>query len=185
MKNRTAKRKSITALILITVLALAAWALSQQLALLFGGYSLLGNHTVVKVSSLEDAPCKVVQTTADGQLALVRLSRSPVGIWYISGERTGSPNSWAKLGWLSGEGSRYYDQIQGLNGATAVHQVYCGSNAIAPIKFLPGQIPENVTVNIQQQGEMFWIYIVSFDSDATGSFSPYDLLVENGCISGL
>ena len=66
------------------------------------------------------------------------------------------------------------------------HFAYCGNNAVAKIDLQTGQIPENVTVNIQQAGNTYWIHAISFaDSYVINDFNNnlIQILETNGCIS--
>ena len=66
---------------------------------------------------------------------------------------------------------------------TEWHMAYYGDNAIDLIQFHPGQLPHNVTVNIQQAGKIFWVHVITYDDAKTfNSIDIPSLLLENKCI---
>lgn len=61
--------------------------------------------------------------------------------------------------------------------------IYSGNNALKLIEFTPGQIPDNVTVNIQQAGESYWIHLITFaEPDVLNSIDMKSILQDNQCI---
>lgn len=64
------------------------------------------------------------------------------------------------------------------------HNAYYGTNATKLIEFLPGQIPENVAVNIHQAGQQFWIHLVTYgEPEVLSKINIEKLLKENKSIS--
>lgn len=63
------------------------------------------------------------------------------------------------------------------------HMLYYGNNAIKLIEFLPGQIPENVAIDIRQAGNIYSIHLINFgDPYVLPNIDIYSLLLEAGCI---
>ncbi|MCX7884855.1 MAG: hypothetical protein N2448_07495 [Caloramator sp.] len=63
------------------------------------------------------------------------------------------------------------------------YYAYYGTNAAKLIELLPGQIPDNVTVNIRQAGQKFWIHLISFsEPDVISNINIEALLKKNKCI---
>ena len=59
-----------------------------------------------------------------------------------------------------------------------------GENAIAPIELDAAQLPENAAIQIQQDGNRFWIHIRYFEAEKKAKWPDvYGMLVQNGCIA--
>ena len=129
---------------------------------------------------------QVLQTAnSTGSLALVRCSRNVPGFWRVEdcnpvkdGER-----NYAQIGWMESGGVKRFIHTESPVFETEWHFAYSGNNALKLIELAPEQIPDNVTVNIQQAGALYWIYVISFaEPDVLNQFDVIGILRENGCI---
>ncbi len=130
---------------------------------------------------------RVIKTESrDGGINLVLLTRNGLGFWCMESQSSndGQPGPWpVSIGWIRSGGAKRFDFEENATFENEWHLAYYGNNAIKKIEFLPGQIPENVTVNIQQAGAVFSIHVVSFaEPDVLNRFNVPDLLIENHCI---
>ena len=132
---------------------------------------------------------KVIQTeTKSGKLAIVLLEKDKFGFWNVA-YSFNAPDSQTNLA------SFFYFRKPIMNSFISPqdydlrlewNHILYGTNAINLVEFKPGQIPEKVTVNIQQAGNKYWIRFITYSG--TDTFNPFDtekiqkLLKENNCI---
>ncbi len=114
------------------------------------------------------------------------ITKNNLGFWTItskSGKVAANPNL-ISIGWIRGGGAKRFIYTENAEFENEWHIAYYGNKATKLIYFLPGQIPENVTVNIQQAGELFWIHIITFaNPDVLNSIDIQTLLIKNQCIT--
>jgi hypothetical protein len=131
--------------------------------------------------------CVVQTATTDEEPALALLVRNKIGFWTVENTciaNSDAPDQWVSMAWVLDAGGWRFDSADEGRNHWEWHCAYYGVNAVALVELLPGQIPENVTVNIQQQGNRYWIHVISFEeSGENASFDIISLLEENGCIS--
>ncbi len=159
-------------------------AFSRELALALSGFDTLHTQLVIHETDYEDNEYQVLRTSSGDAPALVMLRKGFLGFWYVEMSDTASDllPHWASLGWMKDSG--FYSHPDSRPQSTlAWHIVCCGDNAAKPIRFETDQIPRNTTVNVTQQDNLFCIHIISYaDPEVFSSFSPYELLIENGCL---
>ena len=115
------------------------------------------------------------------------MTKNSSGVWNISNLDVEEPkkSKVVSVGWTQDGGLRRFVDTEDVNFGQEWHFAYCGDNAIQKVELQKGQIPENVTVNIQQAGNLYWIHVISFaDSDVINDFNAnlIGVLEENGCI---
>lgn len=165
------------------------YANSLSLALLAAGLRADDLHEVEGPTRRADDRvfCVVQTSTEEDEPALALLVRNRIGFWTVENVETissGGPFQWVSTTWILDAGGWQFDSVDGGKNHWEWHFAYYGVNAVALLELLPGQIPENVTVNIQQQGNRYWIHVISFEeSGENASFDIISLLEENGCIS--
>lgn len=179
-------RIAAAVLILFITVILIARACSDTLALRMAGLDTDGSE-IYHGFDASDRQIRVIRTatTKEGALTVVMLAKNALGFWTVEGSDTADkthPNC-AALNWFTGGGTVYYNGE--LSGGTTIHHVYCGNNASKLIRFEDGQLPDNVTVDLDQwAGGGFWVHITynALPGAADISINVYDALVENGCI---
>lgn len=184
------KRKVIVVCIAAVVLSLIGliYGNSLKLALYCEGLDTKNIHYIERYS--EDHSGKaysVLQTTTKkGDIALVRIEKNDMGLWSVMDKNItymNDPYRWVSIGWMVRAGSKRFDLTGDLNPQWEWHFVYYGTNAVENIEILSTQIPGNITVNIQQRGNQYWIHIISFaNSGVLNEFDIMRLLEENGCV---
>jgi hypothetical protein len=130
---------------------------------------------------------RVIKTSSkDREIVLAILTRDGLGFWTVtsvSGEAQADPHL-ESIGWIRGGGVRRFSHSEDPDFSHEWNLVYYGNNAIQHILFRPGQLPENVAVNIQQAGEEYLIHIISFaDPEVLNSIDIPALLEENHSIA--
>ena len=189
-------KKTVSRLLIILVIlnfSFVCFALlysnSLALALLAVGLRADDLHEVEEPTRRADDRvfCVVQTATTDEEPALALLVRNKIGFWTVENTRianSDAPDQWVSMAWVLDAGGWQFDSADGGKNHWEWHFAYYGVNAVALVELLPGQIPENVTVNIQQQGNRYWIHVISFEeSGENASFDIISLLEENGCIS--
>jgi len=163
-----------------------AWAKNFYITLLIAGYNTSDVMIIDTNHDENNKEFKVIKTSSkDDSNVLAILTRNSFGIWNITQKQEKIDNKTINtIGWVNkGELKRFSFK----DGGTIENEwniVYCGNNALKLIEFKPGQIPENVTVNIQQNGATYLIHIISFSSsEPLNNFDVPFLLTENGSIS--
>lgn len=173
------------AALLVTALS-AAWAKNFYITLLISGYSTSDVKIIDTSHNENDKEFKVIKTSSkDKSDALAILTKNSLGIWSITQKQENiESRPITTIGWVNkGEVKRYTFKDGGVI-ENEWNIVYCGNNAIKLIQFNPGQIPENVTVNIQQNGSSYLIHLISFaDSNTVSKFDVPAILTDNGCLS--
>ena len=128
---------------------------------------------------------KVIKTISnDNEIVLALMIKNKMGFWNISSIKASTTDSnLVTIGWVISGGAKRFVYTENAIFEQEWHLVYCGNNAKKLIEFFPGQIPENITVNIQQAGEEYCIHIISFaEPDVLNSFDVITLLKNNQCI---
>ncbi len=129
---------------------------------------------------------KVIKTsTKDEKIVLAIVEKNKLGFWTVTTKREDKailPNLYS-VAWLRRGGAKRYSFSENAMFETEWHMAYYGDNAIDLIQFHPGQLPHNVTVNIQQAGKIFWVHVITYDDAKTfNSIDIPSLLLENKCI---
>ena len=76
--------------------------------------------------------------------------------------------------------------IEGIRSSWKIkrHQVFYGKDAVSTVYFEEDQLDASTAVSIQQDGERYWIYLLSYqNSDTTPEVDIHELLMKNGCIA--
>lgn len=162
-------------------------AFSFELALWRSGLSTFGYNTIVhSFNNMNNCEYKVISTSTDkSDIVLVHLQKNKLGFWKVREKKEYiGDDDLVRADWMLSGGSKGYDYRLGSDLEHEIHIVYCGKNAIRLIEFLPGQLPENTTANIQQAGDEFQIHLISFVSDFVeiSNFDVKKVLEENKCI---
>ena len=173
---------------MLAVVLLLIWANSFSIAMHSVG--LLPNESTYSEYLADDDGrlLQVVQSkNGDGQVGLALLRRDAFGIWHVlDSDISDGALSMARVVWYMGSVWQKFDypfgeEIQNYEW----HYIYSADNATDIVRFLPEQIPDGAIVKIRQAGSLYWIHIVSYDTDSSGMF-PYkieEILKNNGCIS--
>lgn len=122
---------------------------------------------------------------ADNNLVLVRANKNAIGVWttHIIDTSKGESVPIVSASWYNQMGMHFFDPYENTYAINWNH-VYCGNNATRIVKFRDGQIPENVTVRIEQQRSMYIVHVISYaDPAVTNNFDVLSILRQNGCIS--
>lgn len=129
---------------------------------------------------------KVIKTSSkEHEIVLALIIKDFMGFWkveYASEAIAVRPNL-AEIAWMRRAGAKRFAHMEDAKFEFEWHYTYYGTNAIKPIEFLPGQIPDNVTMNIHQAGQKFWIHLITFSEPKVISKMNIEaLLKENKCI---
>ncbi len=173
------------AAILLTGLS-TAWAKNFYITLLLSGYN-ASNVQIIDTSHDEyGKEFKVIKsTTKDNANALAILTKNALGIWSITEKQEFTDgNTMSTIGWVSKGELKRFSFKDGGKIENEWHMVYSGNNAAKLIQFESGQIPENVTVNIRQNGPNYLIHVITFsDTAVLNKFDVSSILEGNGCLS--
>lgn len=183
-------KKSVIIIIAIVVLLLSgittAWANNFYITLLLKGYD-TSKVQIVDASYNDDGKeFKVIRTSSKkDDTVLAILTKNIFGLWSITEKQENNEDSSiSTIGWVKeGEMKRYSFK----DGGTIENEwniIYSGNNATSLIALKPEQIPDNVTVNIQQNGKYYLIHVVTYsDSNTLSKFDVPKILLDNQCIS--
>lgn len=182
------KRNTMISLIVIFLLLfLFIRSQSFSLALFFKGYHKGSIQYFDQTYDANEDEMKVLTSTSnDKNIIILHMTKSKLGFWQerrsidVKDPSTGI----SSYQWVHPAGSRRYPF--GLNGQFEweTHSLYCGSNAVKLIEFKPGQLPENVTVNVQQAGELYFIHLISYaDLNIINDLDIPNILLDNGNIA--
>ena len=177
------KPKANFAVALLVILILVGLLCSQQLALLFGGFS-LSARTITEYTDRGGVQWKALLTSDDGSPALVLLQKVFPCIWVldVSDSSDEQMPGWADLVWMSQQSSRWHE-----NSSLAIgwerHYVCTGNNAKKPLVLDQELLPRGAAVDIWQQGEEYYIHVTTNRDDL--SFSVYHVLLEEGLITDI
>lgn len=130
---------------------------------------------------------KVIKTSSKKHnIILAWMSRDSFGFWKVimtNDATTVMPNL-VQIAWMRGAGAKRFTHTENAIFESEWHNAYYGTNATKLIEFLPGQIPENVAVNIRQAGQQFWIHLVTYgEPEVLSKINIEKLLKENESIS--
>lgn len=138
------------------------------------------------IDSNGDEFCVFQTRTSEGNLALVYATRDKLGFWHIDRiKRASATPKYTSLAWVEGAGIRRFSHVEVPTFEQEWHFVYCGDDAIKSIELLPGQLPDNSTVNIQQTGKTYLIHLIVFSSEELDldMLNLRELLIQSGCIA--
>ena len=119
----------------------------------------------------------------ESRLTTGTLVRNRWGFWsfYKQSERTSPDQHLIGAAWTRFAGIRYFEGRESRE--VEQHRFYCGDNAQKTVRFLQGQLPDNVTVNIQQVGKDFAVHLIMFtNGEEQNNLDIHTLLVQAGCI---
>lgn len=130
---------------------------------------------------------QILKTTSEtGEIALVRVVKNTLGFWRvetINTIRREEQMDYVSIAWVKGAGARRFTHLENAEFENEWHYVYCGEDAVKKIEFAAGELPHNVTVNIQQAGEFYLIHMITFaDPEELGGFNIRTLLEKNGFV---
>ena len=177
------KPKANFAVALLVILILVGLLCSQQLALLFGGFS-LSARTITEYTDRGGVQWKALLTSDDGSPALVLLQKVFPCIWVldVSDSSDEQMPGWADLVWMSQQSSRWHE-----NSSLAIgwerHYVCTGNNAKKPLVLDQELLPRGATVDIWQQGEEYYIHVTTNCDEL--QFNVYEVLLEEGLITDI
>jgi len=176
----------LTAAILIIIFFLIHTS-GFSLALIRAGFNT--NDVEVIEHSYDSAvgEFKVIKTSSkEHKIILACMSRNSFGFWKVitTSEVTSVRPDIVEIAWVRGAGAKRFTHTENAIFENEWHYAYYGTNATKLIEFLPGQIPENVAVNIRQAGQQFWIHLVSYgEPDVLSRIKMEYLLEESKSIS--
>lgn len=155
----------------------------------------LNPYDVIPLESSIDAngnEFRIIKTSSDKQeIVLAYMEKNRMGFWSVAyysppphpSEETSWDTKLVSIGWMKPAGIKRYDAAEDPIFETEWHQLYYGNNAIKLIEFLPGQIPDNVAVNIRQAGNEYSIHLIHFGNpDILNNIDMHSLLLEAKCI---
>ncbi len=138
------------------------------------------------IDSNGDEFCVFQTRTNEGNLALAYATRDILGFWHINRIKSASATQkYTSLAWVKGAGIRRFSHLDAPIFEQEWHFVYCGDDAIKSIELLPGQLPSNSTVNIQQTGENYLIHLIVFSSEELDldMLNLRELLIQSGYVA--
>ena len=177
------KPKANFAVALLVILILVGLLCSQQLALLFGGFS-LSARTITEYTDRGGVQWKALLTSDDGSPALVLLKKVFPCIWVLDVSDSSDERmpGWADMVWMSQQSSRWHE-----NSSLAIgwerHYVCTGNNARKPLALDQELLPRGATVDIWQHGEEYYIHVTTNRDDL--NFNVYEVLLEEGLITDI
>lgn len=127
---------------------------------------------------------KVIQCSMeDGKLAIVHLRKNDWGFWEVHSIEKENELNYAEYIWVKDTGYQLYSPTDTPIFGNEYHYVYCGNNALKLIKIAPEQLPDNVTLNVQQLGEFYLIHMFTYEKPQNiAGFNVIKYLQENGFI---
>lgn len=176
----------ITLIIVVICIFLLLQSFSFQLALGIKGYE---TETAVFFHGFDSQQreYQVIQTeNREGSPCILLLTKNSLGFWQITPIQM-DKNEASEIISCQWEGKtkvRRFSPYENGVFETEFHQVYYGSNALSKVYFLPGQLPADAAVSIQQNGREFWIHTIAFHPD--GEIVKEDILTflqKNGCVA--
>lgn len=177
----------IVAIVALLLTALStAWAKNFYITLLFEGYKTSDIQIIDNSYDENNIEYKVIKTSSkDHEVVLAILTKNALGIWNITQSQESTEDAaLTTIGWVTKGEIKRFSYKDGSTIENEWNLVYCGNNATKLIEFKTGQIPENVTVNIQQNAASYLIHVISFaESDTLNNFDVPSLLIENQCIT--
>lgn len=186
--NKKYKTLALIIILLVIVVFFIIRANSFVFALKNEGLTTGDIHTVEEHDyDANGREFKVVQTTSkSGELALALLTKNQFGFWSVTQCDVATADKQrdsVRIGWIQDGGAKRFTHTENAIFEQEWHLAYCGANAIKRIEIFPEQMPANVTVNIQQDGELYWIHVISFaEGEVLNDFDLMTILEENGCI---
>ncbi len=174
---------SVAAVLLAAIILL--WINNYRLIIAINGL----NSRDILYSGIDDigSEYRVIETASNSNnVALAYLSKNKLGIWSLSSSAfyDKSTGQLACIGWMKQAGIKRFSSADDPILEIEWHRIYYGENAIKTISFLPGQIPDNIAVNVQQAGNRYSIHLISYESpDKLNSIDMKEILKKAGCIS--
>ncbi len=158
---------------------------SQDIALSSAGVDTSKDlYAVEELTLTQDGKVfRVLQgTLKDGKLALIELTRSKLGFWqvkHIDAQET--EEAIVGIGWMKKAARARFDATIKPEFHIELHQVYCGSNAVKQIDVNALTLPQNVTLEVYQVGELYVAHLTAI-CDGDFHFSILDAMRDAGFI---
>jgi len=129
---------------------------------------------------------KVIKSSSkQHEIVLALVTKNSMGFWNVKKTSKATPArpNLVEIASMRNAGAKRFTHTENAIFENEWHYAYYGTNADKLIEFLPRQIPDNVTVNIRQAGQKFWIHLISFsEPDVISNINIEALLKENKCI---
>lgn len=158
---------------------------SLTLAMKFAGLDTNDVNILEQSIDSNNKEFKIIKThSKKNGLVLVHMKKNAFGIWTVSNTSNMDPNrKFVSIGWMRDGGIRRFSPEDDPKFETEWHNLYYGTNAIKNIEFLKNQLPDNVTINIQQAGKDYSIHVISFgDPEELNKLDIYNMLIAAKCI---
>jgi len=180
------KSHIVWVLIFIVIVFLVLRACSFSLGLIISGLD-PGDVEVIEHSyDRVMKEFKVIKTSSkEHEIVLALITRNSIGFWKVrnTSEATAVRPYLVEIAWMRHAGAKRFTHMENAKFEFEWHYAYYGTNATKLIEFLPGQIPENVAVNIRQAGEKFWIHVITYsEPEVISKLNIEALLKESKCI---
>lgn len=180
----TALRVSLCCMVAV-LLVICIWANSFQIALLFAGID-KDHMTVIEDSATLNTgwTTQYILHETGGEYTLTTVTKHDFwNFWYVdSVESTdGAEKPYIVTPWFGSISYRWFDGME-LTSDVECNFLYVGNNAVSAIEIAPEEIPGDVSVKVNQTGNLYWILITSDNDSALNQFQPIQLLLEKGFI---
>lgn len=175
----------IVTFLLVSSIIIILFINSYSIALFRAGIkpeNLSSIHTYVESNGREYRI--LLNKDANKNITFVQMVKKPIGLWSVeySMDTMSSKTGLATYGWMRPAGVKSFSMVNPVF-EYEVHQIYYGQNAIKLIEISQEQLPDNVTVHIQQAGPEYTIHFMAYgDADILSKIGVYNLLVSTGCI---
>ena len=186
--NRKNILKILCGVMAAILLFLIVQANSLHISMLFAGLDTgemeyIVTEEKIKDKYLQDKEYSVFVTkTWGGDGALVYAETNFLGFWKLSlVQKVTEEQSAVSVAWKMAAGARQFTEGDNIPDESEWNFVISGSNATKEIAFEPGQLPENSTVNIRQDGANYTVHLIVF-SPGKVNVDLYGLLAQNGCV---
>lgn len=186
--NRKNILKIVCGVMAAILLLLIVQANSLYISMLFAGLDtgemeyIVTEEKVKNKDMLDKAFSVFVTKTWGGDTALVYADTNILGFWRLQRvEKITDDQSAVSIHWWKSAGTRQFTEGDEIPDDYEWHFVLGGTNAVKAIAFEPGQLPENSTVNIRQNGVNYTVHLIVF-SPYNIEVDLHSLLVQNGCV---
>ncbi|KQY84028.1 hypothetical protein ASD24_09540 [Paenibacillus sp. Root52] len=174
----------ILSLLIIAVITLMIIrANSLKLALSWGGYSTSYStyHQGYNANQLE---YKVIEAGEGDNPILIYLERNRFGFWKILYDSGQTPDAkFAHILWMNSGGFKKFAFQDDPTFSTEWNYLAVGTNAVKQIELSPDWLRPGTAFKIQQTGESYSIYLITFTDPEDGEIMDiYQLLLDKGMI---
>lgn len=171
-------------LFIVPAVALAVfllyWALNYDVLLWTNGFS--DPQTVYTGIDDNGEEMQILKKEGEDGFRLAHLTKSGAGFWRL--EYTAEPvgEGYTVMAWGKWTGLRTFGSAQ--NGFTREeHLVLCGKNAVGTIAIPDAEIPNNVTVGVEQGSETYQLHVISYGDISRYQGELYDYLLANNMVA--